>query len=134
MPSYRSRTVRNLFNDHFGNGGVDIVPRGKGNRCQRMIAVFDDTVDVADMNAFAAAAEDAGIASLTSTMTFLAFWCQHRCRYSQAEVEEPVFYPYHRADRDEGHVDERQEVTVHGRFIAIAHGDEVHLAECGHRS
>ena len=92
-----------------------------------MIAVFNDAVDVADMNAFAAAAEDArhGFIDFDDDL-FSLLSNGFRCRYSQAKVEETVFI--HRADRDKRNVN-IEKVAIHRRFIAVAHGDEVHLAE-----
>ena len=92
-----------------------------------MIAIFDDAVDIADMDTFAAAAEDAGHGFIDFDDDFLRFLGNgFRCRNGRAEIKEPVFI--HRADSNQGHVDV-EEVAVHGRLVAVTHGDEIHLAK-----
>ena len=121
------RPVGNLLNNGLGNLGVDVITCRKGNRRQGMVAVFDDSVDIADMDTFAAAAENAGHGFIDFDDDLLGLLGDgFRCRDGQAEIEEAVFI--HGADGNQGHVDV-EEVAVHGRLVAVAHGDEIHLAE-----
>lgn len=56
-----------------------------------MIAVFDDAVDIADMDTFAAAAEDAGHGFIDFDDDFRFSGNGFRCRNGRAEIKEAVF-------------------------------------------
>ena len=69
-----------------------------------MVTVFNDAVDVTDVDTFAAAAKDAGHGFIDFDNDFLRFLGNgFRGRNGWAEIKEAVFI--HGTDGNQGHVD-----------------------------
>ena len=120
----QGRAVRDFFHNHFSDLRIDFVARFKGNGRHGDTAGFDDGCYVGNMDLFTASAERTGHCFVDFYDDLFRFFRNGFVGGNvQAEVKEAVFI--HRSNRNHRYV-YVEDVAVHRRFVAVAHGDEVH--------